>query len=122
MGTRKKKPAQAAPSLPRLDGRTPKEAADNLRREAWRMANYRYRPEVRRAIARDPKILAMVLDLERSAAALRESADALEAACGEMNATEFAALNAQADAWAELHPEEAEQVRRDVGRMSVAGE
>lgn len=130
MATRKKNSAaktthaQAAPetALPRLDGRTPKEAADNLRKEARRIENYRHRPEVRWTIARDPKILAMVVDLERSAAALRESADALEAACGDMNATEFAALNAQADAWAELHPEQAEQARRDVGRMSVAGE
>lgn len=108
-----------AVNLALLDGRTPKEAAENLRKEARRMENYRNRPEVRRAIARDPKILAMVIDLERKAAALLEEADKLESELGDMNAAEFAALNARADEWAMNNPEEAARMIRDAGTDTV---
>lgn len=118
MATRKKKspakatPAQAAPetALPRLDGRTPKEAADNLRKEARRIEEYRNRPEVRRAIARDPQFLKLVIELECSAAELRKRADSLEAKFGDMTAAEFAALSQYTEEWARKNPEKAAEL------------
>ena len=107
-------------NLPPFDGRTPKEVAENLRKEARRIANYRNRPEVRKAIAQNPKVLQYVRDMEKIAATYRKIADGLEANFGDMDAAEFAALNAVTDAWAASHPEEAEKARRDAKRMFEA--
>ncbi len=104
MATKQRKKPTNSGNL--LEGRTTKEAADNLRKQARDMANYRNAPEVRRAIARNPKILAKVIELERKAADVMKAADDLETACGGMNADEFSALNEQAKAYAAEHPEE----------------
>lgn len=121
MATRKKKSAaqtthaQAAPetALPRLDGRTPKEAADNLRKEARRIEGYRDRPEVLRAIARNPQVLRDLIEMERIAAEYRKMADFLETEFGDMTAAEFAALNAYTDEWARNNPEKAAELVRN---------
>lgn len=101
---------------------TPQEIADELRKKARDAENMKYQLDIRRAVRRNPELAAHLKEMDALAAQFRKMADDFELEYGHMTADEFAALNAQADAWAELHPEEAEQVRRDVGRMSVAGE
>lgn len=113
MGTRKKKPEQAAP--PRLEGRTPKESAANLRKEAQRISEYRNKPEVQRAIARNPALLQSLLEMEKIAAEFRIMANWLEQELGDMNAAEFAALNEYTEEWARNNPEQAAELVKNAG-------
>lgn len=98
---------------PRFDGQTPKEAADNLRMEARRIEGYRNRPEVLRAIARNPQVLRDLIEMERIAAEYRKMADFLETEFGDMTAAEFAALNAYTNEWARNNPEKAAELVRN---------
>ncbi len=123
MATRKKTDAQEQPAaqgaqetaLPRFNGRTPKEAADNLRVEARRIEGYRSRPEVLRAIARNPQVLKGLIEMEHIAAEYRKLADFLETQFGNLNAAEFAALNQYTDEWARKNPEKAAELMREAG-------
>lgn len=100
---RKKTPAQHK-------AQTPQEMADELRKKARECKSYRYRPEVRRALARNPAVLKTVLEAEHLAAEFLAMADKIEADFGHLSDAEFAAASAIAD---ELERE------RDAGKVEV---
>ncbi len=109
-------------SLPVIkDGQTAQEVADGLRKKAQGYENYRNRPEVRRAIARNPQLLETLLEMERLAAEMVKVADEFEAQYGHMTAAEFAALNAYTDEWVRRNPEEAAGLMRDAKKYLDAG-
>lgn len=108
--TTKRKKAPATPKV-----QTPREMADELRERALKCNSYRYRPEVRRAIARNPAVLKTVLEAEHLAAEFLAMADKIEADFGHLSDAEFAALNAATEEWARNNPEKAAEIQREAG-------